>query len=233
MGWLVFLWGEAMQYTIAGEIAQQVRLDLEPGEPVWASRGSLMSYSADVHWQLRVPGGLGGALRRSLAGEGVSLTFISTESHHQHVRLASSAPGHIADWDLSHGPVITTRGSFLAAWGDPIDIDVIIARRAGAAFFGGAGLFLQRISGRGTALIHGSGDFVIHDLAPQEQIVVSTGHLAAFADTVDYDIQGVRGCRNVLFGGEGLFMTRLTGPGRVLLQSLLRKGTVAMSSSSG
>jgi uncharacterized protein (AIM24 family) len=104
-----------------------------------------------------------------------------------------------------------------------IDIDVTIARRAGAAFFGGAGLFLQRVSGTGTVLIHGSGDFYERRLAEGEQILVSTGNLAAFADRVDYDIQGVGGCRKMMFGGEGLFMTRLSGPGRVLLQTLKRQ----------
>ena len=101
-------------------------------------------------------------------------------------------------------------------------IDVRVAKRAGAAFFGGAGLFLQRISGSGTVLVHGSGDFIDRDLAQGEAVLVSTGSLAAFAESVDYDIQGVAGCRRVAFGGEGLFMTRLSGPGRVLLQTLKR-----------
>jgi uncharacterized protein (AIM24 family) len=101
-------------------------------------------------------------------------------------------------------------------------IDVQVARRAGAAFFGGAGLFLQHISGSGTVLVHGSGDFLERDLARGEAVLVSTGSLAAFAESVDYDIQGVAGCRRIAFGGEGLFMTRLSGPGRVLLQTLKR-----------
>lgn len=117
----------------------------------------------------------------------------------------------------------------MAAWGEQIDIDVTIARRAGAAFFGGAGLFLQKGSGKGTVLIHGSGDFYETHLQEKEQILVSTGNLAAFADSVDYDIQGMGGCRKMMFSGEGFFMTRLTGPGRVLLQTLKR--TVAKAPS--
>jgi len=211
-----------MTYRIHGEIAQNVHLDLEPGLDVWASNGSLMAYSGGVRWRLRVPGGLGGAVRRSVAGEGASLTYLETDQTGQHALLAANLPGHIMPWDLADGPVVTTRGSFLAAWGEIIDIKVTVARRAGAAFFGGAGLFLQRVEGRGTVLIHGSGDFSERTLAEGEHLMVSTGHLAAFADTVDYDIQGVGGCRNMLFSGEGLFMTRLTGPGRVLLQTLKR-----------
>ena len=116
----------------------------------------------------------------------------------------------------------TTRGAFLAAWGEEVDITVTVARRAGAAVFGGAGLFLQTISGFGTVLVHGSGDFSERQLAAGEEIFVSTGNLAAFSSGIDYDIRGVGGCRRMIFGGEGLFMTNLRGPGRVLLQTLKR-----------
>lgn len=211
-----------MQYTISGEIAQNVRLEFEEGEAVWASNGALMAYAPTVDWSLRVPGGLGGAIRRSVAGEGVSLSYLQAQGAGAYALLAANAPGHIAVWDLADGPVVTTRGSFLAAWGENVDITATVARRAGAAFFGGSGLFLQRVSGVGTVLIHGSGDFYERRLTPTDQILVSTGNLAAFADSVDYDIQGVGSFRKMLFGGEGLFMTRLTGPGRVLLQTLKR-----------
>ncbi len=222
-----------MHYQISGEIAQIVRLDFEPGESAWASKGSIMAYSPGLQWHLKVPGGVGGAMRRSLAGEGVALTYLQTEQPDQFALLAANAPGHIEVWDLEQdGPVITTRGAFLAAWGADLDISVMVARRAGAALFGGVGLFLQRISGVGTVLVHGSGDFSDRKLASGESLLVSTGNLAAFSDSVEYDIQGVGGCRKVLFGGEGLFMTQLTGPGRVLLQTL-KRGHGSASASGG
>src|SRR5690606_21002599 len=90
----------------------------------------------------------------------------------------------------------------------------------GAMFFGGAGLFLQKLSGRGIAIVHGAGDFIEHRLDPGEKLLVSTGNLAVFSAEVRYGVRGVGGCRKVLFGGEGLFMTELTGPGWVMLQSL-------------
>ncbi|MBP1466872.1 TIGR00266 family protein [Candidatus Chloroploca sp. M-50] len=211
-----------MEYTIVGTIAQRARLDFAPGEAVWLSKGALMAYSPGVEWRPRVPGGLGGALRRSLAGEGISLTYAETAQEGQFALIASNAPGHITEWDLADGPVLATRGSFLAAWGPEVDITVVIARRAGAAFFGGAGLFLQRISGEGKVLLHGSGDFDRRQLAQNETLLVSTGNLAAFADSVDYDIQTVGSVGRAFFGGEGIFMTRLQGPGTVLLQSLKR-----------
>jgi uncharacterized protein (AIM24 family) len=214
-----------MHYTISGEIAQNVRLSFEKGERAWASKGSLMAHSKGLNWRMRVPGGMSGVINRSLSGEGISLTYLEAEQDGQYALIASNEPGHITTWDLAQGPVLTTKGSFLAAWGEQLDITVTIARKGGAALFGGAGLFLQRIAGQGTVLIHGSGDFSEHDLADGQQIIVSTGNLAAFGDQVDYDIEGVGGCAKMLFGGEGLFMTRLTGPGRVLLQTLKRRGS--------
>lgn len=216
-----------MRHTISGEIAQRARLEFAPGEAVWLSKGALMAYSEGVQWRPRVPGGLGGAVRRSLAGEGVTLTYAEAQGDGQFALVASNAPGHVTEWELAEGPVVTTRGSFLAAWGPDVAITVIIARRAGAALFGGAGLFLQRISGQGTVLLHGSGDFERRQLAPGERLIVSTGNLAAFSDSIDYDIQTVGSLGRAIFGGEGIFMTRLTGPGVVLLQSLKRATTSA------
>lgn len=211
-----------MRYVIEGELAQVAHLTLDEDDACWASKGSLVSIDPDLPWQLKVPGGASGATRRMLSGEGIALTHLTGSRDGQRATLAANEPGKIIAWDLSDGPVVTTRGSFIAAFGSRVDIDVQVARRAGAAFFGGAGLFLQKISGEGTVLIHGAGDFIQRTLAEGEKTLVSTGNLAAFAESVDYDIQGVAGCRRVLFGGEGLFMTRLSGPGRVLLQSLKR-----------
>jgi uncharacterized protein (TIGR00266 family) len=218
--------------TILGDIAQRARLDLDPGDAVWSSKGSIMAYSEGIRWRLRVPGGVGGAVKRSLAGEGLTLTYIEADRP-GFVLLAANAPGRIGVWDLSHGPIIATRGSFLAAWGERVDITVTIARRAGAAFFGGAGLFLQKVSGVGRVLVHGSGDFDERLLEPGERLLVSSGNLAAFSDSIDYDIQGVGGCAKMIFGGEGIFMTRLTGPGRVMLQSLKRGMAVQASGQGG
>lgn len=214
-----------MHYIIEGELAQVAVLTLARGETCWGSRGALMSLTPGIEWSLRVPGGLGGAIRRSFSGEGITLTYIEARQDNQQVMLTSNQPGKIIGWNLADGPVLATRGSFVAAFGRQVDITVVIARRAGAALFGGAGLFLQKISGDGLVLIHGAGDFVDRHLQVGESILVSTGNLAAFGDKVDYNIQGVGGCGRIFFGGEGLFMTHLTGPGRVLLQTLKRRAT--------
>lgn len=222
-----------MEYTIEGELAQVANLTFAKGETCWGSRGALMAMAPDIQWTLKVPGGVEGAVRRVFSGEGVTLTYIEATRDNQKATLTSNQPGKMISWDLNDGAVITTRGSFIAAFGKQVDIDVIVARRAGAAVFGGAGLFLQKISGNGTALVHGSGDFVDYYLKEKESILVSTGNLAAFSETVDYNIQTIAGLRRIFFGGEGLFMTKLTGPGRVLLQSLKRTTVAAKSAAAG
>ncbi len=212
-----------MIHQIRGELAQSAELTFGIGETCWTANGSIMSIDEDLSWSLKIPGGAGGAASRVLSGSGISLTYIEAHREGQKCVLANNQPGKLIEWDLqSDGAVVTTHGSFSAAWGQNVSIDVTMARRAGAAFFGGAGLFLQRISGVGTALIHGAGDFLDFRLEPGQSILVSTGNLAAFASSVDYSIKGIGGCRRILFSGEGLFMTKLTGPGRVLLQSLKR-----------
>jgi len=212
-----------MQYAIHGELAQVANLVLDKGDTSWASKGSIVAMDPGLGWHLKVPGGAGGAARRMMSGEGIALTYLEASGVGQRATLAANQPGKMIAWNLDDGPVITTRGSFVAAFGPRIEINVRVAKRAGAAFFGGAGLFLQHISGSGMVLVHGSGDFIERDLTQGEAVLVSTGSLAAFAESVDYDIQGVAGCRRMAFGGEGLFMTRLEGPGRVLLQTLKRE----------
>lgn len=211
------------QYRLHGEIAQTVELTLERGQSVWASKGAIIALENGVQWQLKIPGA---AISRMLSGEGLAMTYLTSERAGGRAVLGANNTGKVAVWDLAQGPVTCTAGSFVAALGD-VQIEVTVARRFGAAMFGGAGLLLQKVSGRGLVFIHGSGDFLQRDLAPGESLTISTGNLAAFASQTDYDIVGVGGCLKVLFGREGLFMTRVTGPGKVLLQSQKRIRTAA------
>ncbi len=210
-----------MKLAIEGTVAQSAQLTFDPGESAWASKGSIIGYTSGLKWDIRVPGGIGGAVRRSLSGEGISLTHIESTGEGQTITLGANSAGHIVEWDLETlGPVLTTRGAFLAAWGKEVNITVSVARRAGAAFFGGAGLFLQRIEGQGKVLIHGRGDFRELRLDEGEVYRVSTGNLAAFSDGLDYDIESVGSIRKSLFSKEGFFLTRLTGPGSIFLQTM-------------
>lgn len=205
-------------YQLHGNIAQTIELSLDEGQSMWASKGALICYDDSIEWSLEIPGN---SLSRMLSGEGLTMTRVTAKRSGAKVVLGANDTGKIAAWDLSWGPVTCTPGAFLAAVGG-VQIDVTAARRAGAAFFGGAGLLLQKISGRGLVFIHGKGDFIQRDLAAGERLLVSTGNLAAYGSEVDYGVVGVGGLFKMLFAREGVFMTQLTGPGRVLLQTLKR-----------
>ncbi len=219
-----------MKAEIRGTVAQIAELTMNAGDSIWATRGSIVSYSSHIDWTMKIPGGFSGGAKRILSGEGMALLRIEASKSDQRIVLGANAPGHIAEWDLEKdGPVLTTRGAFLAAWGESIDISVAVARRVGASLFGGAGLVLQKVSGAGSVLVHGRGDFKRIDLKEGENIFVSTGNLAAFSSGVDYDIQSVGSVRKTLFGKEGFFMTRLAGPGTVLLQTLKKQPSSSSS----
>jgi uncharacterized protein (AIM24 family) len=206
-------------FAVDGAIAQVVTVGMKPGQTLWCSRGSLLAYDDGIEWSLKVPGGVGKAVGRLMSGEGAALVHVTCRKAGAQVVLTANQPGKLATWDLSRGPITCTSGSFVCAMGD-VDISVTMARSAGAMFFGGAGLFLQKLSGTGIAVINGSGDFVERQLAPGEKLLVSTGNLACFSSEVQYGVRGVGGCGKMIFGGEGLFMTELVGPGWVMMQSL-------------
>lgn len=209
--------------SLKGEIAQVIQFELKTGQNMWASKGSLISYGEHIQWELKIPGGAGKAVGRMLSGEGVSLTYV-TAYKRSTISIAANQPGKLATWDLKNGPIVCTPGSFLAGIGK-VNIDVTVARSAGAALFGGAGLFLQKLSGTGVVVINCAGDFVEHSLAAGEKLLVSTGNLAVFSDSVSYDIRTVGGCFKMFFGGEGVFMTEMKGPGWVMLQTLKKTPT--------
>jgi uncharacterized protein (AIM24 family) len=211
---------------VAGLVAQVATIRLDAGQSMWVSRGGLLGYSDGISWTLKVPGGVGKAVGRMMTGEGASLAWVTSSRDGATVVIAANQPGRLATWNLAHGSITCTSGSFVGAVGD-VDIDVTTAKSAGAAFFGGAGLFLQKLSGTGVVLINGAGDFIPRELAAGETFLVSTGNLAVFSSEVSYGVRGVGGCGKALFGGEGLFMTELTGPGWVMLQSLKKLPTKA------
>lgn len=210
-----------MRTEIAGVLNQVLKIQMDPGERVWAQKQALVSLTAGLRWTVKVPGGIPGMILRYLSGESFFLVRAdAVEAGTLH--LAAKEPSVIYPWDLSEGPVTTLRGNFLAATGD-VRIEVGIARRPLAALLGGAGLLLQTVSGTGTAYISAKGDVREVRLAEGAGIRVATGNLAAFGGTVDYDVRLTGGLKKILLGGEGAVMTRIGGPGLALTQSLKRR----------
>jgi len=167
-------------------------------------------------------GGLFKGLRRMLTGDGFFIsTFYNIASVKRKVAFGAPYPGKIIPLDLKEvgGTFICQKDSFLCA-ANGIDIDIAFTKRIGTGLFGGEGFILQRLSGDRLAFVHAGGTIIRRDLQLGEHLRVDTGCLVALAPTVDYDIQFVGGFKNALFGGEGLFLVSLTGPGIVYLQSL-------------
>lgn len=215
---------EPLDYTIHGDNLQVVRIRLKPGQEIYAEAGKMLYKTANVEWESRMTGaGLGakllGALKRKLAGESLFWTYFRADGPGE-VGFAGSYPGRIQTFDLASGQsVIVQRDSFLCAQ-DTVQLSIEFVKRIGAGFFAGEGFILERLTGPGTVFIHGGGDFVEFDLKAGETVQIDTGCVVGFDASVAYDVQFAGGIKTVIFGGEGLFLATLTGPGRVIVQSM-------------
>jgi uncharacterized protein (TIGR00266 family) len=200
------------------------RIMLKPGQEIYAEAGKMVYKTANVHWETRLSGGsigdkILGALRRTVMGESIFLTYFRTDGPGE-VGFAGNYPGKLTVFDLEPGrSVFAQRDAFVLAESS-VQLSVALVKKLGAGFFGGEGFILERLTGPGKVFIHGGGDFVEFSLNIGEVLQVATGCIVAFDDSVDYDIQMVGGIKTAIFGGEGLFLATLTGPGRVIVQSM-------------
>jgi uncharacterized protein (TIGR00266 family) len=213
-----------MQERIVGTTMPVLELILEHGEKIVAEAGELswIGSTIDLHTSTNMAGsrGLFGALKRALGGGGLFMTEYAANRGPGLVAFATKVPGHILPIDVTPGTgYLVHRHGFLCGTVG-IELTVGFQRSLGAGIFGGEGFVLQRLGGDGRAWIEIDGEVVSYDLRPGEQLRVHPGFVAMFQDSVNFDITTVPGIRNVLFGGDGLFLASLTGPGRVWLQSL-------------
>ncbi|HEX2163029.1 MAG TPA: TIGR00266 family protein [Thermoanaerobaculia bacterium] len=225
---------DEIDYEIHGEEMQFVEITLDPNEACIAEAGAFMFMDPGVQMETifgdgsaqsqqgGVMGKLLGAGKRVLTGESLFMTvFANTGGGRQKVAFASPYPGKIIPLDLRQHDrtILCQKDSFLVA-AKGISVGVAFQRKLGAGLFGGEGFILQKLEGDGLCFVHACGTIVARDLAPGEALRVDTGCLVAMEKRVDYDVQTVSGIKTAIFGGEGLFFARLTGPGRVWLQSL-------------
>ncbi len=212
---------DVIDYKIFGDDMQIVEIELDPGEAVRAEAGAMMYMEDGIQMQTSTGGGLMKGFKRIVTGESFFITdFLHQGSGKKHVAFGAPYPGKIIPLDLSqHNSFLCQKDAFLCA-AKGIEINVAFTKKIGAGLFGGEGFILQKLEGDGLAFIHAGGTIVKRELAASESLRVDTGCLVGFADTVSYDIQLVGGFKNALFGGEGLFMATVTGPGVVYLQSL-------------
>lgn len=211
---------DEIDYKLIGDDMQAVIVTLDKGEAVRAEAGAMMYMSQGIEMDTGTGGGLFAGLKRVIAGESFFITSFKCATDRGEVAFSAPYPGKIIPLDLSRlGPMLCQRDSFLCA-ANGIEISVAFTKRLGAGFFGGEGFILQKLEGRGLAFVHAGGAIHQVDLAQGQSLRVDTGCLVAFQPSVDYGIQFVGGIKTALFGGEGLFFARLTGPGTVYLQTL-------------
>jgi uncharacterized protein (TIGR00266 family) len=213
---------DVIDYKIFGDDLQLVEIELDPGEGVRAEVGVMTYMESGIDMQTGTSGGLMKGLKRMITGESFFITTFSNKGNAKsYVAFAAPYPGKIIPLDLSAlgGSFLCQKDSFLCA-AQGTEIEVAFTKRIGAGLFGGEGFILQRLTGDGLVFVHAGGTIIEKNLAQGEVLRVDTGCLVAFAPTVDYDIQFVGGFKNVLFGGEGLFLAKMTGPGKIYLQSL-------------
>ncbi|MCC7004124.1 MAG: TIGR00266 family protein [Gemmatimonadaceae bacterium] len=221
---------DVIDYRIVGDDMQGVIITLDPGEAVFAEAGAMMYMEDGIEMATTLDpnakgGGLFGKLmgagKRLLTGESFFITlFGNAAAQRRDVAFAAPTPGRIFVADLKQwGELIAQKDGFLCA-ARGTDIDIAFTKRIGAGFFGGEGFILQRLRGDGLAFLAASGTLIERDLRAGEVLRVDTGCLVAMQASVDYDIEMVKGIKTAIFGGEGLFYVKLTGPGRVILQTL-------------
>ncbi|MDK2892235.1 TIGR00266 family protein [Methanohalophilus sp.] len=213
---------DEIDYEVIGKDMQLVEIELDPGESVRAEAGAMMYMSSDIKMHTSTGGGLFKGLKRMVTGESFFITSFTNEgSGKESVAFGAPYPGKIIPIDLSQhgGSFLCQKDAFLCA-ANGIEVEVAFSKRIGAGLFGGEGFILQRLEGDGLAFIHAGGTIVRKDLASGDTLRVDTGCLVAFSESVKYDIQFVGGFKNALFGGEGVVLATVSGPGTVYLQSL-------------
>ena len=209
-----------MRYEIKGETLPVVVCYLEGGEQMITERGSMSWMSPNMKMETTTGGGIGKAIGRMFAGEALFQNRYTAQGGNGLIAFASSFPGQIKAYEIGPGrEIIVQKSGFLAAEAG-VELSVFFQKKLGAGFFGGEGFIMQRLSGQGMAFLEFDGHVVQYDLQPGQQIVVDTGYLAAMESTCSMEIKTVPGLKNMVFGGEGVFNTVVTGPGRIWLQTM-------------
>lgn len=209
-----------LKYQLIGTTLQAVTIELNPGQTVYSESGGMAWMSANVKMETKTAGGLGRMLGRVFSGESLFLVDYTCPQGTGIVAFASEFPGKIVPMDLAEGQqIIAQKDAFMCAE-KTVDLAMHFHKRLGAGFFGGEGFILQQFTGPGLVFAELDGEIVEYTLEAGQTMMVDTGYVAMFEPTVDFDIEMVRGIKNIFFGGEGLFLARLRGPGRVWLQTM-------------
>lgn len=209
-----------MNYEIFGDKLPAVTIDLEPGESIYTQSGGMSWMSDSMKMDTNMKGGLMQGLSRWLSNESIFMATYTATKPGDSITIASTFPGTIIPLDLSGGKeYVCQKDSFLCAQPEVVlDIEVLKGWKSG--LFGGEGFVLQRMKGEGIVWIEIDGSVKEIELERGQKLKVDTGNVAAYEPTCSYSVETVKGFKNILFGGEGLFLTTLEGPGKVWLQTI-------------
>jgi len=213
---------DQIEYVIHGDDLQIVEVELDPQEAVRGEIGTMMYMDEGIEMQTSTGGGIFKGLKRMVTGESFFISsFLNNSKQIQKVGFAATYPGKVIPIDLKEegGSFLCQKDAFLCAAAG-IEVEVAFTKRFGSGLFGGEGFILQRLTGNGMAFMHSGGTSIERKLQQGEKLIVDTGCLVGLSDSVDYNIRFVGGFKNALFGGEGLFLAEVSGPGTVYLQSL-------------
>ena len=209
-----------MQYKIVGEPLSAVICDVQQGETLITEKGSMSWMSPNMKMETSAGGGIGKALGRMFSGESIFQNRYTAQGGPGQITFASSFPGSIKAFDVTPDkPLIVQKSGFLAAEAG-VNLSTFFQKKFASGLFGGEGFIMQKVSGNGIVFVEIDGYACEYELAAGQSIVVDTGYLAVMDATCKMDIQSVPGLKNKLLGGEGLFNTVITGPGKVILQTM-------------
>lgn len=209
-----------MRYEIKGSPLPVVICQLENGEALKTEKGAMSWMSPNMEMTTNAGGGIGKMFSRAFSGESIFQNVYTARGGAGLIAFASSFPGNIMPMQVSAGKSIVAQKSAFLASESGVDMSIFFQKKLGAGFFGGEGFIMQKLSGNGLVFLEIDGSVIEYDLAAGQSLLVDTGYLAAMEETVSIDIESVKGIGNALFGGEGLFNTRITGPGHVWLQTM-------------
>lgn len=208
-----------MKYEIKGSPYPVALVYLQNGENVVCQKGAMTWMSPNMEMQTSA-GGIGRMFGRVFSGESMFQNIYTAKGGNGMIAFGSSAPGEILPVEISSSRTIVAQKSAFLASDQGVNYELFFQKKIATGFFGGEGFIMQKFSGMGTLLLEIDGSVVEYDLAPGQSILVDTGYLAAMDATCSIDIETVKGVGNALFGGEGFFNTRITGPGHIWLQTM-------------
>ncbi len=209
-----------LKYHILGTVQQTLVAEMQPGQNIFADTGGMSWMTATAVMNTRASGGLGGMLKRAVSGASAFIIDFNVNGGPGQIAFTTDFPGKILPIELEAGrSVIMHRHAFLCAE-KSVTLDVFFTRKLGTAMFGGEGFVLQKLTGPGIVFAELDGDAVEYHLQPGQVMKVEPGHIAMFEDTVTFDIEMLKGMTNIIFGGEGMFLATLKGPGRIWLHSM-------------